>query len=185
MNTYRLQLQHTAAASGAGNWAAVAAILTADIRSQYAAKRSYNDVLAALGVSDMEHTLAAFSSSEIGRDGRQMLVTVGLSFSHPTTVALVNQLQAANALRPGVAAKLLALGSQTTQIAPGATADQCRDDWEAGKQLEDTQRAAAVRSAKIASLKGLDSELIVDSSGDIDSAIATIRTFLLAFGGWN
>lgn len=141
MTTYQLQLQHTPTQSAAGNWAAVATVLTTSIVSPYTEKRSYNEVLATLGVSDMEHTLAAFSGSEIGRDGRQMLVTVGLNFGHSTTVALVNQLQAGNALRPGVASKLLALGTQTTQLAPGVTADQCRDDWQAGVQ-SDAARSA-------------------------------------------
>lgn len=130
MTTYQIQLQHTPTQSAAGDWDAVAAILTADIVSPNTAKRSYNEVLAALGVSDMEHTLAAFSASELGRDGRQMLVTVGLSFAHPRTVALVHQLEAAHALRPGVALKLLALGTQTTQLAAGVTAEQCRIDWQ-------------------------------------------------------
>jgi hypothetical protein len=53
----------------------------------------------------------------------------------------MNQLQTANALRAGVVAKLLALGTRTTQLATGVTADQCRDDWQAGKTA-DAARAA-------------------------------------------
>lgn len=184
MSTYQLQLQHTAEASAAGNWASVAAVLTANVVSPYTAKRSYNEVLDALGVSDMEHTLAAFSASQIGSDGRAMLRSVGLQCSHPTTVNLINQLEAANALRPGVAAKLIALGTQTTQLARGATADQCRDDWQAGKLAEATQQAAAIRTARIASIQRLAAEPIVDASDDIDGAIAAIRASLIKHGGW-
>lgn len=143
MTTYHLQLQHTSEQSAAGDWQAVAAVLTADIVSPYNANRSYNEVLSALGASDMEHTLAAFSTSQIGSDGREMLCFVGLQFSHPTTVALINQLEASAALRPGVAAKLLALGTQTTRLAQGITADQCRVDWLTGKIQQRLVNAAA------------------------------------------
>lgn len=184
MTTYELQSQHTPTQSAAGNWAAVAAVLSANIVSPYTETRSYNEVLETLGVADMEHTLAAFSGSEIGSDGRQMLVTVGLSFAHQTTVQLINQLQTAKALREGVAEKLLALGTQTTQLARGATADQCRDDWQAGKLAEATKEAAAIRTARIASIQRLEAESVVDGSKDIDTAIAAIRTALIAHGGW-
>lgn len=176
-------MQHTPTQSAAGNFAAVAAVLTANIVSPYTEKRSYNEVLATLGVSDMEHTLAAFSASEIGRDGRQMLVTVGLNFAHPTTVALVNQLNAANALRAGVAAKLLALGTQTEQLALGVTADQCRDDWQAGVQGDAARSALELLQNRRKSWDTLSAQIRSQiESGSLPDNAAVVAAVSSAMG---
>jgi len=49
---------------------------------------------------------------------------------------------------------------------------------------EAAQQAAAIRSARIASLTNLNAESIVENSADLDAAIDSIRTSLSAFGGW-
>lgn len=145
---------HAAAAANAGDWAAVAGILNAATvaKTSRGTKTPMARVLSVLTDNERDPTLAAFSTTEVGRDGRTMLAAQGLDFAHPLTIGLITQLS--NAFPTGVAAKLLALGNWYVSYAADAgmadvTADQCRDAWKAEQLRARLINAAALATERI------------------------------------
>lgn len=156
MNLITLIRQHAIAAAIAGQWAEVAAVLNASsvAKSSRGTKTQAADVYLVMTAAEREQTLAAMSTTETGKDGRVKLAAEGLDFAHPLTVGLIQQLDAAGRLPPGVAAKLLALGNWTVSPAVDAglgavTAEQCRIAWQTDRLDARTINATALARERI------------------------------------
>lgn len=116
---------HCLADAESGNWSAVAATLNAPMQRQRITKAYYTEVYQTLGDADMRHTLRVMAADEIGQAGVARLndasVDGGMYFAHPITVGLIESLR--EKLNPGVADKLLSLGTVQTSLAADAGLD--------------------------------------------------------------
>lgn len=140
MALVRLIRQFANEMAAAGNWESVAEVLNAQSVEKTLQGRlvTMGATLEKLTVQEREPTLAAFGASSVGKAGLQKLATIGLDYSHPITVGLIESLR--DVLPEGVADKLLRLGRWYVSPAmdiglQSVTAAQCRDAWQA-EQLE-------------------------------------------------
>jgi hypothetical protein len=118
----KLIREHALTEAQSSNWTAVAAILNAPVQRPRPTKAYYTEVYQTLGDADMRHTLRVMAADEIGQAGVARLndasLDGGMYFAHPITVGLVQSLR--SQLNPGVADKLLCLGSVESTLAADA-----------------------------------------------------------------
>ena len=111
--------EHALTEAQSSDWAAVAAILNAQVQQPRTTKAYYTEVYQTLGDADMRHTLRVMAADEIGQAGVARLndasLDGGMYFAHPITVGLIESLR--SQLNPGVADKLLNLGIVETTFA--------------------------------------------------------------------
>lgn len=143
-----------ATAAAAGDWAAVAASLNAPVGTPRAGKWQYLEVLAVLGEAEFRHTLEVMRADTIGRRGVELLELPeqaggGLDFSHPLTAALIMRL--ASALRPGVAVRLMGLGTITRRsgLAIDVSPAECQAAWSAAVIQSRVTNAAALAAERL------------------------------------
>ena len=177
--------------AAAGKWDDVAAVFNAPIVRSHSELLGTATVISALGPADTELTLAAIGATHTGRIGLAKLAATGLDFSHPLTVGMLNQLQAANVLPSGAAAKLLALGQISSSLSADAglgtvTAEQCEQAVAFAAADKAAVQLAALRDARITSIAKLDAAAIVGTGElpTLDAALASIKTALASFGAW-
>lgn len=200
MSLATLIATHASESAAAGNWAAVAEILNAPRQRVRETRAGYLEVLQALGESDFRHTIEVFSQDPIGKRGVAMLEDpddsiAGLRFAHPATIGLIQAVAAD--LRPGVADKLLALGSTAYTYASEAelgtvTAEQCSDAWLVGSDcLLSVNRTGGTTRISFQVMRGGErvrlASLTEGQGSDADQALLTavetaIDAWLLAGG---
>lgn len=183
MTLAQLIKQHAQVAADAGNWSAVATAVKAfGLRAEPRTCSSVETAgaLAAVGVK-WAAVMVLIDGDAVGRFLLTKMAAEGVAWGHVLTVPYLRSKQGAVLTVAGVDA-LIELSSP--QLFPGLTADQCRLAFETEQAEATAQQAAAVRSARVAGVRSLDAEAIIDQSANLDAAVSAIRASLIAFGGW-
>lgn len=183
MTLAQLIKQHAQAAADAGNWSAVAtAVKAIGLRAEPRTCSSVETAGALAGVGvNWASVMVLIDGDAVGRFLLTKMAAEGVAWAHPLTVPYLRSKQGVTLTVAGVDA-LIELSSP--QLFPGLTAEQCQQAVEAEQAEVAAQQAAAVRSARVAAVRSIDAETIVDQSANLDAAVAAIRASLIAFGGW-
>ena len=180
--------QHALADAQAGNWSSVAATLNAltqvatdQTHWSFGLMMSQGQLPEQLVVGIAAAVKAAAQVNPLMESAFIAFSTTGLQLHTPERQAMIEAIGAGLPWEAVAAVK--ALGVRTVTVV-ATTADLCRNLWDGDVAQQAAQQVAAIRSARIASITSLDAASIVDASEDIDAATASIRTALIAFGGW-
>lgn len=183
MRLIELIRQHALTAANAGDWSGVATTIKAlNLRSEVRTCSSVETAgaLAAVGVN-WATVMVLIDGDAVGRFLLTKMASEGVAWGHPLTVPYLRSKQGSVLTSAGVDA-LIELSAPL--LFSSVTAEQCRVAWETSLAETAAQQAAAIRSARVASIESIDAAAIVNHSSDLDAAISAIRLHLLSFGGW-
>jgi sugar/nucleoside kinase (ribokinase family) len=190
MTLIELIKQHAQTAANAGNWSAVAETIRGLSLRQPSRKCGSVETAAALAAVGVNWAavMDVIDDDSTGRFILTMLAAEGVQWGHALTVPYLRSKQGSVLTAPGVDA-LINLSS------PLLYANLTAGDCQAALQAESdrlaaieaerlSQQAAAMRSARVASIQSLDAVAIINGSEDLDAAVSAIRSHLASFGGW-
>jgi len=183
MRLIELIRQHALTAANAGDWSGVATTIKAlNLRSEVRTCSSVETAvaLAAVGVN-WSAVMSLIDGDVVGRFFLWKLVSEGVAWGDPLTVPYLRSKQGTVLTQAGVDA-LIELSAPL--LFPTVTAEQCRVAWDTSLAETAERQAAAIRSARVAGVRSLDAETIIDQSANLDAAVSAIRASLTAFGGW-
>lgn len=167
--THELQKQHTPDDSAAGNWQAVASVLSAPI-PQPGVKVSSRTTFAALVAAghDPDKILAGFNALPSGSALIDKLNAdaAGIDWSDQYTQFIVGRVVALNGdVTSQVAALLRGLSARSTTLAGGAnvTAEQCQADWVAGFAAEEAATLATQKQGALSEANDVCIHVIADT----------------------
>ena len=183
MTLIELIRQNAFEAANAADWSAVAtAVKSLGLRVELRTCSSVETAgaLAAVGVN-WATVMVLIDGDAVGRFLLTKMASEGVAWGHPLTVPYLRSKQGSVLTSAGVDA-LIELSAPL--LFSSVTAEQCRVAWETSLAETAAQQAAAIRSARVASIESIDAAAIVDQSTNLDAAVSAIRSHLLAFGGW-
>jgi hypothetical protein len=180
--------QHAITDAQSGNWQAVAATLNS-LTQQVIDETSWSFGLmmtagrlpADLVTGIAGAVKAAASVNPLMDSAFIAFSTTGLQLHTAERQQMIEQIGAG--LPAEAVAAVKALGVRTVPLV-STNAEQCQAAWESAQAEAAAQQAAAIRATRLASVRTLNAESIVDSATDLDACIALIRAQLVAFGGW-
>jgi len=179
----QLIAQYAASQAAAGDWTAVAAAVNAQSFAAPGNRISGKATIVGLSAAgiDPDRIRTVFEATPSGR-GLLGLLDAGttVDWIDPVTVATLAKNTGSGKLSE---TDVLALKS-LSRLVPVVTAEQCSVAWASHMADVAAQQAAAVRSARVAGVRSLDAETIIDQSANLDAAVSAIRASLTAFGGW-
>lgn len=175
--------QHALAAAIGADWSGVATTVKAlNLRSEVRTCSSVETAvaLAAVGVN-WSAVMSLIDGDVLGRFLLGKLASEGVAWGDPLAVPYLRSKQGTVLTQAGVDA-LIELSAPL--LFSTVTAEQCRVAWDTSLAETAERQAAAIRSARVASIESIDAAAIVDQSTNLDAAVSAIRSHLLAFGGW-